>query len=286
MKIGALAPWFGSKRNLAPAIVEALGPHRVYWEPFCGSMSVLLAKPPCVMETVNDLHGDLVNLARVVQHSTIGPALYRRLRRVLFSEAQFNELAATLRSDEPAPDVPDLDRAFAYFVCTWMGRNGLAGTRSYNHHFCVRYTANGGHSAKRWRSAVQSISAWRRRLANATILSRNGFELLGRIEDAAGVAIYLDPPYLVKGSKYVHDFEPADHERLADAAKKFKRTRVVISYYDHPRLEELYPGWSRREIVVSKAMANQLTADAREHAQIQKKATEVLLINESEGMFG
>ena len=27
MKIKALAPWFGSKRGLAPTIIEQLGPH-------------------------------------------------------------------------------------------------------------------------------------------------------------------------------------------------------------------------------------------------------------------
>lgn len=43
--ITAIAPWFGSKRTLAPRIVAELGSHRAYWEPFCGSMAVLLAKP-------------------------------------------------------------------------------------------------------------------------------------------------------------------------------------------------------------------------------------------------
>lgn len=38
MKISAIAPWFGSKRTLAPRIVEVLGEHRAYWEPFCGSL--------------------------------------------------------------------------------------------------------------------------------------------------------------------------------------------------------------------------------------------------------
>lgn len=45
MKITALAPWYGSKRTLAPRIVEQLGEHRAYWEPFCGSCAVLFAKP-------------------------------------------------------------------------------------------------------------------------------------------------------------------------------------------------------------------------------------------------
>ncbi len=53
MRIKALAPWFGGKRNLASAIVAAIGDHKVYWEPFCGSMAVLMFKPSVEMERFN-----------------------------------------------------------------------------------------------------------------------------------------------------------------------------------------------------------------------------------------
>src|SRR5688572_31765712 len=130
MTIGAIAPWFGSKRTLAPRIVKALGPHQAYWEPFCGSMAVLLAKPLATMETVNDLHGDLINLARVVQDERTASELYARLARTLMSEALFKaEVAAWWANGRsPAPETPDLDRAYRFFVCSWMGMNGVAGT--------------------------------------------------------------------------------------------------------------------------------------------------------------
>lgn len=272
-RINAIAPWFGAKRNLAPEIVTELGPHRVYWEPFCGSMAVLLSKPPCVMETANDLHGDLINLARVIQDPVLGPDLYRRLRRTLMAEPLFEESAKAIRADDRV-DLLDPDRAYHYFVTAWLGRNGVAGTASCNAHFCVRYTANGGHAAKRWDSAVRSIPTWRRRLANVTILRRDALELLPRIEDADGTAIYCDPPYLVKGASYTHDFEDPDHERLAELLRRFSRARVVVSYYDHPRLAGLYPGWSRRTIEVSKALAHQGRRGAND-----KRAREVLVVN-------
>lgn len=82
MEIKGLAPWFGSKRMLAPTIVAQLGLHQAYWEPFAGSMSVLLAKPAATMENVNDLHGDLVNLARVVKDAEIGQSLNMPAHRV------------------------------------------------------------------------------------------------------------------------------------------------------------------------------------------------------------
>ncbi|KKK49764.1 hypothetical protein LCGC14_3131740, partial [marine sediment metagenome] len=54
MKIKSILPYYGSKRSLASTIVEVLGGHKTYWEPFCGSLAVLFGKPPCEMETVND----------------------------------------------------------------------------------------------------------------------------------------------------------------------------------------------------------------------------------------
>jgi len=271
-RITALAPWFGAKRTLAPVIVTEFGPHRTYWEPFCGSMAVLLAKPRCAMETVNDLHGDLVNLARVIQHPLQGPELYRRLRRVLLCEELFQEAAETIKRDLPKLPV---DRAFDYFVSAWFGRNGVAGTSGYNANFCVRYTNRGGHAATRWRGAVASIPAWRRRLANVTILSRCGIEICERIADESGTVIYADPPYLAKGAKYEHDFTTADHERLAAALRRFRLARVVVSYYEHPQLLSLYPGWTKREVYTTKSLVSQGRRDRNNKVQ----APEVLLIN-------
>jgi DNA adenine methylase len=274
MKITAIAPWFGGKRTLAPEIVKELGPHRAYWEPFCGGLPVLLAKEPATMETVNDLHGDLINLARVVQDAVHGPALYRKLRRCWMDEELYDLCQQYIGG--PYEGQLSVDRAFAYFVASWLGRNGTSGLQSHRvgKAFCVRYTKNGGHGGTRFVSAIDSIPAWRRRMRGLSILRRDAFELLERIEDALGVVIYCDPPYIEKAGVYQHDFGAADHKRLSDALCRFKRTRVVVSYYNHPLLAELYPGWTKRCFDVSKAMSHQ---GARGENSV--RATEVLLIN-------
>jgi DNA adenine methylase len=276
MKITAIAPWFGGKRNLAPEIIKLLGKHRVYWEPMCGGMSVLLAKPPCVMETANDLHGDLTNLAHVVQNEDMAVDLFGRLGRSLMSEALFEDAAERYHKRGYGGDgKPDVDAAFDYCLCAWLGRNGVTGTLSYNQGFCVRYTANGGHAAKRFQSVMESIPAWYHRLRNVTILCRDAFELIPRIEDTSGTAIYIDPPYLVKGSKYVHDFLGLDHYRLSQELNRFKQARVVCSYYDDPALADFYPGWTCHKIEVSKALAHQGS-----RGKNNVKAVEVLLVND------
>ena len=86
MKINALVPWFGGKRTLGETIATELGQHTQYFEPFCGSMAVLFAKKPSQKETVNDLHGDLVNLARCLQRIDQAEELYDRLARVVLCE--------------------------------------------------------------------------------------------------------------------------------------------------------------------------------------------------------
>jgi len=282
MKITAIAPWFGGKRTMAPTIVQQLGKHRCYWEPFCGSMAVLLEKPACSQETVNDLHGDLINLALVVRDDRLAPALYRRLRRTLVHEGIFWQSANFLKA---APDImndasPDLDRAYHFFVASWVGRNGVIGTRQWNNNFCVRYTLNGGIQGTRFASAVDSIPAWRRRLRKVTILRRDGFLLLEKIEDQDGVAIYVDPPYLPssRGSAvYTHDLAPADHKRLARLLSQFRLARVVVSYYDSPELAELYPaaaGWKKLDCSRAKGLAVQGQRGSK--GQV---APEVLLVN-------
>lgn len=295
MKIKSLAPWFGGKRTLAPDIVELLGQHTQYFEPFCGSMAVLFAKEPSRQETVNDLHGDLINLARVIADEGSGSDLYDRLCRTLFAEELLREAA-----DKLAGDLTPADRAYWYFVQSWMMRNGVAGTnigcvRGAGLAIAARFTAGGGSPTIRWRNAVESIPAWHERLRNVVILNRDAFSLMESIEDAEGVAIYADPPYpaetrsgfdgLGAQARYAHEFDHQqhgglfggakdDHMRLAGLLGRFKTARVVVSTYDCPRYRELYDGWE----FIDKTRQKNLHAQNGRGAR-PKEAPEVLICN-------
>jgi DNA adenine methylase len=283
MKVKGIYPGFGSKRGMAALISHQLGPHRAYWEPFCGSMAVLLAKPVCTSETVCDLHGDLINLAQVIQDKKLGPALYRWLRRTLVSEELYDLSAIRMRDYRNGDNgkmngTLSLDRAYHFFVGSWLGRNGLQGTTKVGHSFTRRFTMNGGHSGTRFAAAVDSIPAWRRRMREVTILEPTcGLEICEKIDDANGISIYCDPPYLAKGAEYLHDFKPEDHLRLAKALNRFKRTRVVVSYYAHPMLEKLYPLWTVIDCKRSGALSNQGSRGKKSSV-----SPEVLLINQAE----
>ncbi len=291
MKIGAIAGWFGGKRTMAPLIVHQLGAKfKQYFEPFCGSMAVLFAMEQRGFETVNDLHGDLINLARVLQSSG-AYELYDRTMRTLVCEHLLEQAEQELAT--PVIDRYDLysvERAYWYFVASWMGRNGVAGTAATDYQLAVRWTPNGGSPATRFRSCVESIPAWHRRLQNVVILRRDAFDIIPKLDDHEHTAIYVDPPYPAEsrgGGKgpgshsgtYLHEFTHDtlygdDHERLANMLREFKRARVVVSTYDCPRYRELYAGWTFIDCARMKNLHQQNGRGVR-----SKVAPEVLITN-------
>src|SRR5262252_10067956 len=203
--IDALVPWFGSKRTEAADIVHQLGPHRYFLDPFCGSCAVLLHKPPARTELVSDLHGDLINLAMVLASDRYD-ILYGKRWRVLFTEPllvaanhyvaiPLEDTSLGVPADPHGVSHDHVERAYWYFISSWFGRNGLAGTTKARSTMCIRFTAGGGDPATRARSAVDSISAWHERLRRPTICRRDGFKLLEKVQDAPGLAVYVDPPY-------------------------------------------------------------------------------------------
>ena len=93
MKVSDNAPsrpalrYFGGKHNLASWIVEHFPEHKTYLEPFFGGGSVLFHKPPCTIETVNDLDGRVVNFFRVLRNDA--DELIRHIRLTPWAREEF-----------------------------------------------------------------------------------------------------------------------------------------------------------------------------------------------------
>lgn len=292
MTIKALVPWFGGKRTLADRIVRQLcrangASPKAFWDLMVGGFPVTFAMPRCSHMTVNDMHGDVINLARILQDPQRWMPLYRRLRRTLAHESIFHDSKDALEGAEaeadmfgaPAAELSDEDRAYHFFVTSWLGRSGVAGTERTNYQPAVRWTSGGGHGGIRFQNAVDSIPAWRRRLRDLIILQRDVFEIIAKIEDQDGTSIYADPPYVRAGArsgscKYKHEFKPSDHLKLARGMSRFKKARVVLSYYDDPAVREWYKGWTFIDCMMQKNL----------HVQNRRgvgrcEAPEILIVN-------
>lgn len=289
MIIRCLVPWLGSKRTLGEDIVTELGAHTHYVEPCCGSMAPLLVKKPSQKETANDLHGDLTNLAYVVQDFAAAVPLYERLCQVVMSEQLLDEARERLvEMTWPSVDEPPatrflatdemVDRAYWYFLASWMGRNGTAGCDRTDYQLAVRWTKSGGSPTVRFRNAVRSIPAWHERLQNVVIMRRDFFRFLDRLEDDPGTAIYFDPPYPAEtrssindegtasaaggGGCYLHELSHADSSKDAASLfgsstwfgdwKKTLEAREKGARVDEHRLAaEILKSYKRARIVVS-----------------------------------
>jgi DNA adenine methylase len=250
--INALLPYFGSARLVAPQIGRALDGCTWVGVPFLGG-GPELAHMTARTIVANDLHRGVVNLARVAADPNLGAILRRDLKALPFHADVLAGAQARCRGHHaafdggPWPDFdgkPWLDYDFArdYFVCCWMGRSGQAGTpKEFSGGLPVRWDANGGDSAVRYRSAVASLRDWRRVLARVNFTCMDAFDFLAKCHDRPGHGIYCDPPWPDDGDEYTHRFDEAHHRRLAATLSAYREARVVCRFGDHSLVRELYP---------------------------------------------
>lgn len=115
--------YYGSKVRIAERLVAMLPDHDHYIEPYCGSLSVLLAKAPVRMETVNDLDGDLVCFWTVLRERTA--ELERACALTPHSRAELD------LANGPLDGLDDLERARRVWVRLTQGRAGTMRTTGW-----------------------------------------------------------------------------------------------------------------------------------------------------------
>jgi len=84
--------WLGGKSQLARTIIEMMPEHKHYCEVFGGAGWVLFKKSPSILETINDVNGDLINLYRVFKYHP--DALEKEFETQLLSRDEFERLKA------------------------------------------------------------------------------------------------------------------------------------------------------------------------------------------------
>lgn len=264
-KIGAVAPWFGGCRREAEAVGESLRGCAFVAVPFCGGLSEVPAIVAAGAQAValNDAHRHLINMARCIADSRLGPQMWRRLRRMPFSYKTLSIAQAYCAVNEP-DDEPDLECAFHYFICAWMARSAEAGkAKEFQAGLAIRWGAGGGNSVLRFHSAVFSLRAWRAILQRCSFSADDAFAFLGRINDRCDAGVYVDPPWPEVGKGYEHRFSDAEHERLQRTLhEKFTRARVVVRSGGGPLIERLYPRTSWRWLEMGgRSQANKVATE-------------------------
>lgn len=260
--ITALSPWYGSNRKLARAVGRELDGWPFVVVPFAGGMCELLEiKADRIL--ANDMHRHQINLARMVRNhraelidildaQTFDPDT---LAAAQANCLQHERVGTTSIFELPImTDLGHWDRlawAASYFYTVWVGRNGTAGTGAeFRCGPCYRFDDGGGDPVKRWRSALASLPAFAERFQNCAFMIGDGIALTRRVAEGrakskgnARAAIYCDPPFPGPGDRYVYNFMVAQHRKLAEAVTlaPHDKCRVVMRFYDHPWVRDLYP---------------------------------------------
>jgi DNA adenine methylase len=260
--------YHGGKWMLAPWILQHFPPHRVYTEPYSGAASILMRKARAsLVEVYNDLHGEIVNLFRVLRDPAQASRLAELLSLTPFAREEFE--LSYVPSDDP---VEQARRT----VCRSMmgfGSNSASGMKS-------GFRANGNrqtaHPASDWVNYAPAVAAFTERLQGVVIENRMAIDII-RQHDYPDALHYCDPPYVhetrsefttTKGKGYRHEMTDADHRELAQVLKECSGM-VIVSGYPSDLYAELYEGWH-----VSERAA---LADAGKNGRGDR--TEVLWIN-------
>lgn len=230
-------PYSGGKQRVAEAIADLLPPHASYVEPFAGALSVLLAKQPSEMETVNDLNGDLVTFWRVLRDRP--DDLERACALTPHSRGEY-------RSSWDRPDdLDDVERARRVWVHLTQSR----GSRMTRSGWRFVHGGNRLPLAAYLDGYVGRMSAVAERLRRVSLECRDALDVIAAYGLPEAV-LYVDPPYLADvrhGTQYPNEFQTVDqHERLLDALEATPAA-VVLSGYAHPLYDDRLTWWDRHE---------------------------------------
>ncbi len=230
-------PYFGSKQRIAPWIVSLLPEHEHYVEPYAGGLSVLLAKPPSPMETVNDLDGQLMTFWRVLRDRP-----EELLRACMLTPHSRAELAATWD-----PTSNELELARRIWCRLAQGRSGTLRNTGWRHYIDP---AGSSTSMPGYLEAyADRLAAAAERLHAVSLEALPAIELITRYGAREGVLLYVDPPYLGTtrgwGNNYRCEMKTEEQHRELAAALADCTATVVLSGYDSPLYLELYDGWHR-----------------------------------------
>lgn len=231
----AVLKYPGAKNRIAPWICEYIPEHKVYLEPYVGSLAVFFEKTPVRIETLNDLDGNVVNYFKIIRERP--EELATALDLTPYSRDEY------YKACEFIPEDSDLERARKFAVRCWQG---FGCSNLYRNGFRSSQQSNSPHTTKEWRNLPERLIAASERLKNAQIENLPAIELINRY-DTADVFMYVDPPYLHgtrKNYLYRHEMKDSEHVELLKVLSRHPG-KVLLSGYDNDLYNKMLPGWQK-----------------------------------------
>lgn len=263
--------WYGGKFSHLDWLLPLLPNTSAYCEPFGGSAAVLINRRPSLVETYNDIDGEVVNFFRVLRDHK--DELVEAIGLTPFAR---DELRLAVNGSDG--DLSDLERARRFFVRARQVRTGLAQTASEGRwaHCVLTSRAGMAGAVSRWLGSVEGLSEIAQRLLRVQIESAPALEVFDRY-DSPDTLFYCDPPYPHESRSdtkaYRYEMTDDQHRKLAAVLRNVKG-KVALSGYHCDLHNELYGDWYVSEALPKKAHSTNTRADA-----VKQDRVEVLWTN-------
>ena len=237
--------YYGAKGRIAKRIVSMLPPHNAWVEGFCGSAAITLAKPPALIEVINDRDDQIVNVFEQLRNNS--EALCRAVALTPYAKREF-EVARTLGNGGVG-----LEKARRFLVATMMTVNATFGTARSGFSFSQSYSREKKEArVSRWYNLPERLQAVVERLRRIRVENRDARELIAMFSNRPATLMYLDPPYFIEREhEYVVDANYKEfHEELLRGCLNAK-CMIMISGYDNELYNALLTrkrGWSKAKI--------------------------------------
>lgn len=228
--------WYGGKFSHLDWLLPLLPECHHFCEPFGGSAAVLLNRKPSMVETYNDIDGEVVNFFKVLRNQK--SKLVKVIGLTPFSREEF---AIACDID---PKLSELERARRFYVRARQVRTGLAQTASLGRWANCKNTSRGGMSGviSRWLGGVDALPEIAERLLRVQIENRPAIDVI-KLYDSQCTLYYCDPPYIhrTRGDNKAYGYEMTDdeHRELASMLNNVNG-KVAISNYECNLMDELY----------------------------------------------
>lgn len=225
-KANPIIPWPGGKRRLLKHLLPILSghPHQCYAEPFAGGAAVLFGRPqPAKVEVLNDIHGELVRLYRVLAHHL--DEFMRQLRWSLTSRQMFE----WCKMQEPET-LTDIQRAARFY---YLQKHSFGGKVSCQTFGVGPTTAKGINLLR----IEEELSAAHLRLHHVVIEHMDWQACVAKY-DRPQTLFLFDPPYW-QTEGYGSGFNMDQYEALANVMDNLKG-QAILTINNHPDMLQLF----------------------------------------------
>lgn len=217
--------WYGGKLRMVSKLKALIPEHKVYCEPFMGSLALLLNKVRSEQEIACDMDAEMVCLMSTLANETMGQTLVEKLCALEYNEEVFNHAKECQKKSYVGMD--DIEKAVAVYTLV---------SQSFN-------ATRKGFSKKLYKSKSDYQRTIKlhlplafKRLQGVDIRYCNGIDMLAIYADDETAFVFADPPYRhkLRGKNaaciYGCEMSEEEHIRMLQIIQKAKCKILLCGY--------------------------------------------------------